>query len=154
MLRQNNMGFFKFCIQNSWAGSSVTITYFSIQSPVPSNNSIGEKQWSFIWFLDCDLHSACKYVGVMLQSTIRWKAFFSWIFPTSLFLVTVLFCIASWPSALNMVSPASKPSGDFISPFRYCPWSWSLWTKSFELKALMTPQLDSFKSFLHIWQAA
>ena len=49
-----------------------------------STGDFSSSKLSSFCFLTSDLHLACVFVGIMLQATARWEAFFSQIFPSEL----------------------------------------------------------------------
>ena len=77
--------------------------------------------------LNSDLHLSCICVGITLQSTAGWKAFFSWIFlsESPRHYLGKIRCYAFLYYYLP--SPAWKPSEHPISPSVYCSWCWSVW---------------------------
>ena len=94
---------------------------------------------SSLWFLNCELHHTWVCVGIILQSTTRWKGYFSRIFPTSYMVITfgqhLLLGVALQLSA--------------FSCFKVLWSSWSFSMMSSRLIPLLITQLEPFYSFLH-----
>ena len=66
MLRHNDMGVFKFCIQNSWNQVCLLKSCISIKSSIRTDNVPLNRRTLFLrlsslCFLNCDLHLACVW---------------------------------------------------------------------------------------------
>ena len=124
--RQKKMGIFKFLYSEQLnSGLSVTIMQFnqvfcSIWQYF-SQQEIFFSRLSSFCFLNSELHLAYVCVGIMLQATARWEAFFSQTFPSEspCHYLGEMSCYAFYYNYLP--SPAWRPSNDLIAPSGLCP---------------------------------
>ena len=71
-----------------------------------STGDFSSSKLSSFCFLTSDLHLACVFVGIMLQATARWEAFFSQSSPVNLHVIIwaeLLLCIVLLSSAESLL---------------------------------------------------